>query len=1046
MSEKQRIDSFIDIHALNIEARQAEKLIDDLSNKIKAINAVELRLSNITGTKESVKAIKDLQDANNGLISSQLNMNKVLNAAVDAKERYNGSTESHLKNADKLATATLKEAKAAEANAKAAAASAKAREIETRYTAKLQKESEKLSKQREREQKILDDLTNDYKLLSKAYEDQALKAKNYAIQLGKNHPLTLEAAADAQRLQKELSDLDAMTGRYTRNVGNYTSATTAMTQVLREAPAFANSFATGISGISNNVPMLTDEFKKLKDSGLSTVGALKVLGGALFSFAGLLPIAFLLIQTYGKEIAEFGKSLFGTAKQMDVLKESQTKLNEAFESTEYADAVQLVDELRINIGLAKDGMLDKTKVVKQYNESIGQVTGEVKNLDEAEKALAKNADAYVQMMLYKAAANLSLEEAAKKAFEAEKTRLKSEKEFSSFTDFAQANTGGDVKVYEKQKKEREAINKKRREDAAKEQEKEADAFKEIGKKFQTQAATIAKDFNFDFFGGDKDKGGDKKGATVNRDLKAQYEITKRSLEEQIKLYEALAAAEGMSAKSRTDARQKASALTSELFTRENAFEIAAVQQKLAQQLKDEDLTAAQILTLRQNAADEIANINSKTATQEKQNQEALATDLLNIWQGYKAKQKKQLEDDLALFKDNSQQRETLEIQAAQNSSDRRTKELSRGRDIELKALEEKKSKGLISEEDYNKERLRIETDYNILILRAQLDFVKKSLEIKKSKGKDVTDELKRIAELELQIERDKNDKIKKLDQDRLREQAEKFEKIKTIALEVGETIKTLFTAGIEKEKNEIRGQMDLLEEKKEKEIAAAQATTASQEEKAAKVALINARAQSQKESLERRQRQLDVQRAQFEKAFSITKVIADTAAAIMNQLASGDPYTAIPRSIVVGALGAAQLARVIATPIPKYAEGTEDHPGGLAIVGDGGRKEMVITPDGKTMITPNKPTLMDLPKHTIVVPDLEAFKASAFANLVNTPVPVFEDHSKELVKLQKENTERLIKAIQGKKELHLKGSHAGVVAMHKWGQNWVNYINENTQF
>ena len=60
---------------------------------------------------------------------------------------------------------------------------------------------------------------------------------------------------------------------------------------------------------------------------------------------------------------------------------------------------------------------------------------------------------------------------------------------------------------------------------------------------------------------------------------------------------------------------------------------------------------------------------------------------------------------------------------------------------------------------------------------------------------------------------------------------------------------------------------------------------------------------------------------------------------------------------------------MVAQPIPKYREGTKDHQGGRAIVGDGGKEEIVITPDGKVMKTPAKSTLVDLPKHSIVLPD-----------------------------------------------------------------------------
>lgn len=61
--------------------------------------------------------------------------------------------------------------------------------------------------------------------------------------------------------------------------------------------------------------------------------------------------------------------------------------------------------------------------------------------------------------------------------------------------------------------------------------------------------------------------------------------------------------------------------------------------------------------------------------------------------------------------------------------------------------------------------------------------------------------------------------------------------------------------------------------------------------------------------------------------------------------------------------------------VPQYAKGTDGHPGGLALVGDGkGRnagRELIQTPDGKTMLSPAKDTLVNLPKGTQVLSALE---------------------------------------------------------------------------
>lgn len=56
--------------------------------------------------------------------------------------------------------------------------------------------------------------------------------------------------------------------------------------------------------------------------------------------------------------------------------------------------------------------------------------------------------------------------------------------------------------------------------------------------------------------------------------------------------------------------------------------------------------------------------------------------------------------------------------------------------------------------------------------------------------------------------------------------------------------------------------------------------------------------------------------------------------------------------------------------VPKYKNGTNGHPGGLAIVGDGigtSKRELIVQPNGKSYLSPNKSTLVNLPKGTQVV-------------------------------------------------------------------------------
>jgi len=100
--------------------------------------------------------------------------------------------------------------------------------------------------------------------------------------------------------------------------------------------------------------------------------------------------------------------------------------------------------------------------------------------------------------------------------------------------------------------------------------------------------------------------------------------------------------------------------------------------------------------------------------------------------------------------------------------------------------------------------------------------------------------------------------------------------------------------------------------------------------------------------------------AKYEKAFNVMKTIMDTASAVVEALPN------IPLSVYAGVVGGLQLATILATPIPKYKQGTEFHKGGLAIVGDGGVNEIVKEPSKPAYLTPNKDTLLNLERGTKV--------------------------------------------------------------------------------
>ena len=153
----------------------------------------------------------------------------------------------------------------------------------------------------------------------------------------------------------------------------------------------------------------------------------------------------------------------------------------------------------------------------------------------------------------------------------------------------------------------------------------------------------------------------------------------------------------------------------------------------------------------------------------------------------------------------------------------------------------------------------------------------------------------------------------------------------------------------------------------EKEIAGVNLSSLSQQDKAAKLKILESDRQVQVEQNARAQKKIDEDKAKFDKAKSIVSIVESTAEAVIKALVSTPPD--VPLALIVGALGAAELAIAIAQPIPHYKEGTmKGHTGGLAVVGDGGAKELILEPGKDPYYSPAVPTVMSLAKHTQVIP------------------------------------------------------------------------------
>jgi len=408
-----------------------------------------------------------------------------------------------------------------------------------------------------------------------------------------------------------------------------------------------------------------------------------------------------------------------------------------------------------------------------------------------------------------------------------------------------------------------------------------------------------------------------------------------------------------------------------------------------------------------------------------------------------------------ILKDNAD-KETKEIMAA---GEKRKAELEKQGQDELAALQQRYKDGKINLDQYELEKLRIENKYQILSLQTEYEYTEQVLNLMKLRGEDTSKQEQQLLDIrnkirDLDLEYfDKAEKKKtEITKDELKVR-EKFEKefagrVNELRQELTNTVFSLIDAQFEKQKNKLQDEIDLVSQRQEAEIAAVNASSASEEEKADKVARINAQADAQKQALERRQRQVDQQRARFERAKSVVEIVGNTAIAVIKAFRDYPYFLAAPLAAVIGGIGAAQLATVLAQPIPKYKDGTEDHPGGLAHVGDGGVHEVIQSPDGRAWVTPSRDTVMNIPAHYKVHPSIDDYLAAAGASAMR-PLPAIDGTSASVDKMTKavlegfdKQTDKILDGLErSKTSIHINNSPLGVrttVSKAAQKMTWLN--------
>lgn len=303
---------------------------------------------------------------------------------------------------------------------------------------------------------------------------------------------------------------------------------------------------------------------------------------------------------------------------------------------------------------------------------------------------------------------------------------------------------------------------------------------------------------------------------------------------------------------------------------------------------------------------------------------------------------------------------------------------------EIKEMEKAFAAGLISREEYERKKAEITEQYSIDTAKAAISSLEEQLAVEELSADDreaVAEKLQKakadLANAEADAEIAAIERIKDEEEKSYKKRMKNAQMWMGVASDAIGTIGDLMSTLYEGEINSIEKQQEANDEAYNADVeridAMVEQGVLSTEEGEARKRAAEAETAKKNEELENEKVKLQQKQAKWQKGVQIAQTGIATARGIMEAWQLGPVIGAVMAG-VIAAMGLVQVATIAATPIPAYKEGTKNggHVGGLAIVGDGGKQEVIVY-GGKGWITPDTPTIVDLPKGAEVYPDINSF-------------------------------------------------------------------------
>lgn len=1018
----QQLNSMSSLQKLNLLFEQSAKNIKNASDMLAGLSSVSNQVSSAQDN-----AAKSTQTASNIIsqASTQLqaaNMNYA--AIIDTVQAYDGEVT-------KLTADTIanKEAmKKIDADIKSLAKSYKDGEITLseyiRQSSLLKQRHTELMAQNQQYSALIKNHSTAIISASGSYYEmnaamlelqkryKALSEADRESSVGKN------LIAQANALNNKLKEIDSQFGNYQRNVGNYASSWNGLQmqvqQIARELPNAALGLNMFIIAISNNLPMLIDEIKRTSDEvqrlrmeGQKTVSVWKQLMGAVFSWQTAVVVGITILTAYRNEISDWVASLFRGKKALDEIISVQDKLRIAQKG-----AIRDTIEERIKLELLYKAATDNKKAMEERIVAANELKSTFPKLFDnytKEQIMTGNAkDAYrllTAQIIATAKAKRVMNEVTKAATNYEETEFKrlnqvytvekARAEYQKFVDTGLSRTEAGIDAKKKLEAEEATLK----------------ALKEQSIQYKNQMNDLEK--LVDVKALVNDPGKNNKAYDDEKKKAEEYAEYIKKITEDLSKSKIELIADGREreiaeiSKEYNDRIKEIKGRTDEEIELRKNLEmlkgkaIAEINDKYDKELLEIEKT---------NLENRLASI-GENSNEELDKRLNLQIQLNNMMRDAEIKDAEKNGEDVVAIRMKYMQRENSlimrnlqeRIGLIEANTDKVVNEQETSALKEANIIKKQYANGEISKEDYEKKLYDIGVKY----AKARLETLMKEAEAEMSlldpnseKYQELED---RLANLQAQINGiNYDDATKKREEwigkfkeglsgmnsaarDALGETAGIFEGLSDIMVDVAEDgklsfenmaqavgkivsgITSLMTDIYDAQIENIEKEQEANDEAYDKEIERIESLeengAISTEEAEVRKRAAEDKTAAKNEELEKKKAALQEKQAKWNKANSIIQAGIFTALAITEALPN------LVLAALVGAMGAAQVALIAAQPIPKYAKGTKDHPGGLAIVGDGGKKEGIVTNNG-LFITPDKPTLVDLPAHAQVIPDL----------------------------------------------------------------------------